>query len=108
MRKVLCMLTVLVLCVSMVLPVFAAEDGFVPSITYKPNPELVPTIGEDGKEYYEKDGICLIVENGKCVGYYRPHGTDVWEREVKNDEEASYVAPSAEVVDVGRIIEVSF
>lgn len=51
MRKVLCLLTVLLLCASMVLPVFAAENGFVPSITYKPNPELVPVIGADGKEY---------------------------------------------------------
>lgn len=51
MRKVLCLLTVLLLCMSMVLPVFAAENGFVPSITYKPNPELVPVVGDDGKEY---------------------------------------------------------
>ena len=41
MRKVFSLVVVLLLCVSMVLPVFAAEDNFVPSITYKPNPELV-------------------------------------------------------------------
>ena len=73
------------------------------------------TIGEGGKEYYEKDGICLVVENGKCVGYYRPHGADACEGEERADEaeecpsstadavllslREGYEAPSAEVVE---------
>lgn len=65
MRKVLCVLTVLVLCVSMVLPAFAAENGFVPSITYKPNPELVEVIGEDGNEYI---GV-VRNEDGEIISY---------------------------------------
>lgn len=71
MRKVICMLTVLLLCVGMVLPVFAAEDGFVPSITYKPNPELVPVTGEDGQEYIgvirNAEGEILSYIDHKCL-----------------------------------------
>ena len=51
MKKIICLLTVLVLCMSLVVPAMAAEDSFVPSITYKPNPEIVPVAGEDGQEY---------------------------------------------------------
>ena len=50
------------------------------------------TIGEGGKEYYEMDGICLIVENGKCIGYYRPHGEDACVKE--NAADAATPHPS--------------
>ena len=46
MRKALCFITVLLLCMSLAMPAFAAEDSFVPSITYKPNPEIVSVDGE--------------------------------------------------------------
>ena len=65
MKKIICVITVLLLCASMALPVFAAEDSFVPSITYKPNPELVPVVGDDGEEYI---GI-MRDENGEIVDY---------------------------------------
>lgn len=65
MKKIICVITVLLLCASMALPVFAAEDSFVPSITYKPNPELVPVVGDDGEEYI---GI-VRGENGEIVDY---------------------------------------
>ena len=42
MRRIVCLLTVLLLCVGLAMPAFAAEDDFVPSITYKPEPEIVP------------------------------------------------------------------
>ena len=71
MRRILCVLTVLLLCMSMVLPVFAADDGFVPSITYKPNPELVPVQGEDGEEYIgyvrDQDGNILSGVSEGCL-----------------------------------------
>ena len=51
------------------------------------------TIVEDGKEYYEKDGICLVVENGKCVGFYRPHLL------TPSPQGEGYEAPVAEVVE---------
>ena len=85
MRKVLCMLTVLLLCMSMVLPVFATQDGFVPSITYKPNPELVSVVGEDGKEYI---GVIRDAE-GKIIDYVG-HGcllitpvAHIWDEEIE-------------------------
>ena len=51
MKKILSLVVVLLLCASLVLPVFAAEDNFVPSITYKPNPEIISLVGEDGESY---------------------------------------------------------
>ena len=71
MRKVICLLIVLLLCASLVLPAFAAEDGFVPSITYKPNPELQPVVGEDGEEYIavirDADGNIISYVEHKCL-----------------------------------------
>lgn len=51
MKRMMCLLTVLVLCMSLAAPVFATENGFVPSITYKENPEIVPVMGQAGQEY---------------------------------------------------------
>ena len=65
MRKVLCLMTVLLLCVSLIVPAFAQEDGFVPSITYKPEPEIVPVQGEDGKDYI---GVIRNAE-GEIIDY---------------------------------------
>ena len=51
MRKLICLMTVLLLCASLIMPAFAAEEeGLVPSSTYKPVPEIVPVQGEDGKD----------------------------------------------------------
>ena len=41
MKKLIMIVTMLALCISMVCPAFAAESGFVPSITYKGVPEVV-------------------------------------------------------------------
>ena len=38
MKKVLCLLISMVLCIGMVMPVLAAENSFVPSVTYKDGP----------------------------------------------------------------------
>ena len=71
MRKVICLAIALLLCLSLVLPAFAAEDGFVPSITYKPNPEIVPVEGKDGEEYIgvirDKDGNILDYVGHGCL-----------------------------------------
>lgn len=40
MKKMICLLTALLLCCSLVMPAFAAESVFVPSITYKDGPEV--------------------------------------------------------------------
>ena len=85
MRKIICLLTVLVLCLSMAAPAFAAENGFVPSITYKPNPEIVPVEGEDGGEYIG------VIRNPKGeIEDYVGHGcllitpiAHVWDEEIE-------------------------
>lgn len=53
MKKVICLLTVLMLCLSVAMPAFAtsATGAFVPSITYKPEPEIVPVVDDKGQEF---------------------------------------------------------
>lgn len=71
MRKIVCLLTALILCLSLAAPAFAAESGFVPSITYKPNPEIVPVEGTDGEEYIgvirDKDGEIIDYVGHGCL-----------------------------------------
>ena len=64
MKKIICLLTVLVLCAALAAPAFAAEE-FVPSIAYKPQPEIVPVVGEDGREYV---GV-IRDEDGEIIRY---------------------------------------
>lgn len=85
MRKVICMIAVLLLCMSIVAPVYAAEDSFVPSITYKPNPEIVPVENEKGGESI---GV-IRDENGEIIDYV-DHGcllitpiAHVWDEEIE-------------------------
>lgn len=89
MRKIICLLTALILCLSIAAPVFAAENGFVPSITYKPNPEIVPVEGEDGEEYI---GVVCNAD-GEIVDYVG-HGcllitpiAYVWDEEIEVPQE---------------------
>lgn len=42
MRKAIAFGLMLMLCISLACPAFAAENGFVPSITYKGEPDIVP------------------------------------------------------------------
>ena len=70
MKKGIGLLLVLILCISLVSPAYAAEDDFVPSITYKGSPELVPQ---------ENDGGELV------IGIVREN------KEEKKDEIISYV-----------------
>ena len=71
MKKIISLLTVLVLCMSLVVPAMAAEDSFVPSITYKPNPEIVPVTDEAGEEYIgvirDKDGKIIDYVGHGCL-----------------------------------------
>ena len=88
MRKFICAMLVLLLCMSVVLPA-AADEGFVPSITYKPEPELVNVVGPDGKEY-----IGVVKDaNGEVISYV-DHGcllitpiAHVWDDESVGPEE---------------------
>ena len=60
MKKFVCLLVVLMLCLSMAVPAFAAEDDFVPSIGYKDGPEIIKGEQED-KDVTD----CLIVTTTK-------------------------------------------
>ena len=84
MKKILSLVIVLALCLSVAAPAFAAENEFVPSITYKPNPEIVPVEGPDGEEY-----IGVIRDKSGAIIDYVSHGclkitpiADVWDEEV--------------------------
>ena len=50
MRKIFCLFIALVVCLSVAAPVLAADNNFVPSITYKPDPEIVTVQNEKGEE----------------------------------------------------------
>jgi hypothetical protein len=65
MKKVVCLILTLMLMMSMALTASAAEGSFVPSITYKPEPEIVPVVDENGNE-----AIGVIRDaSGEVVGY---------------------------------------
>lgn len=63
MKRVISLLAVLALCFSLAVPVLAEE--FVPSITDKGSPDIVPVEDEEGNEYI---GV-ILDENGNVIGY---------------------------------------
>lgn len=60
MKRVITLLLVAMLCMAMVLPAYAAEPGFVPSVTYKDGPEIASAEvgGEDRSD-------CLVITSIK-------------------------------------------
>ena len=60
MKRVIVILLLLALCLSLLLPAFAAEDDFVPSISYKDGPEI--TDAEMESEDVEE---CLVITSLK-------------------------------------------
>lgn len=89
MRKIICLVITLVLCMSIAAPAYASENGFVPSITYKPNPEIVPVENPDGEEFI---GV-IRDEDGEIIDYVG-HGcllitpiAHVWDEEIDVPEE---------------------
>lgn len=85
MRRVICLLTVLTLCLSIAVPAFAAENGFVPSITYKPNPEIVLVEDVAGQEaigvIHGKDGNVVSYVGHGCL-MITPVA-NIWDEEVE-------------------------
>lgn len=88
MRRMVCFISVLLLCLSFAAPAFAAENGFVPSITYKPNPEIVPVEDENGEEH-----IGVIRDKDGNIVDYVGHGclkitpiAHVWDEEIEVPE----------------------
>ena len=60
MRKVICLIAVLLMCLTLVLPAAAAGDTFVPSISYKDGPEIT-----EAKQGHEDVGGCVVVTSLK-------------------------------------------
>lgn len=60
MKKVIVAIALLVMCLSLVCPAFAAEDTFVPSISYKDAPEI-----DDATMKEEDVEACLVVTSLK-------------------------------------------
>jgi len=62
MKRVITLLIVAVLCATMVLPAYAAEPGFVPSVTYKDGPEIEKALmgNEDRTD-------CLVITSIKAA-----------------------------------------
>ena len=60
MKKMLCLIAVLALAISMFVPAFAAEDDFVPSISYKDGPQVEDAV-MDGKDV----AGCVVVTSIK-------------------------------------------
>lgn len=73
MKKVICMVLVLMVTLSLALPVFAAEGEFVPSITYKDAPDIK-------KAEMDGDDVtpCIVVTS---VGGARNKSTDITQDE---------------------------
>lgn len=70
MKKVIALLTVLVLCAALVVPAFAANE-FTPSVNNKPAPDVVPGTTPDGKTYIAE----LLDDVKETVDY-------VWEGDI--------------------------
>lgn len=65
MKKFIACLTVLLICLSMAVPAAALETEFVPSISVKPAPEIVPVVdGEGGSAI-----AMLLNADGEIIGY---------------------------------------
>lgn len=66
MRKVICLVVAVLLCVGMAVSVFASDNKFVPSISYKPGPDMkeIGSYGEEalpGAEGEETLANCVVV-----------------------------------------------
>lgn len=89
MRKLISILVSVMICITLVLPAYAAENEFVPSITYKPVPDIIPV--EDGQGQ-EATGV-LRDADGNIIDYVY-HGcllitpiAHVWDDEIAVPED---------------------
>lgn len=96
MKKLISMVLILVLCLALACPAFATGDSFVPSIGYKPAPELAPEETEDGPTVgyaYDEDGNVIgsvLYEDDKVtVTAAHPEG-------LSEDHECLIITPLSE------------
>ena len=65
MKKLISILIVVMLCLSLIVPAYAAEDTFVPSISEKDSIQLVPGTDENGDPSYG----CIADEDGQVLDH---------------------------------------
>lgn len=65
MKKIVCVVTALLICISLACPVFAAGDTFTASVGYKDAPQLELILDENGDPAY---GVIKTVD-GEVIGY---------------------------------------
>ena len=107
MKKLICMFTIMVLCCSCVFPAFAANGLFVPSIDYKPNPDIDdPILGEE-----DVTG-CLVITS---ILQAQEKSTDIYqsERDLLLDvygklSDGSMTLPIEKEYVIRELLDVSF
>lgn len=71
MKRLISLVIAIVICVSLACPVWAAESGFVPSISYKTSPEIVPVQDDQGADAYgvlrDADGNVVAYLGHECL-----------------------------------------
>jgi len=72
MKRILAVLVVLLLCTTLICPALAADNSFVPSISEKDHPKLVPVRDTDGSIMHDEHGhvvVGLVLDaDGKTIG----------------------------------------
>ena len=60
MKRILAVLVVLLLCTTLICPALAADNSFVPSISEKDHPKLVPVRDTDGSIMHDEHGHVVV------------------------------------------------
>ena len=109
MKKIICMVLALMLCMSLCLPVMAQE--FVPSVTYKGGPNIT-SISFDGGDFEHAGKSCVVVTN---VQQARNKTTDITQEErdalieaYEALENGEMTLPSKAGYVVRELVDISF
>lgn len=104
MKRFVIMLLVAALCVTMVCPALADESDFVPSITYKPMPELTGPVDETGvivgqtRTESDHEGDVYLIDGELYV-----IGESVHADGVDHDQPCLIVTPLAEIANAAGV-----
>lgn len=108
MRKVMCLLVAMVVCLTLACPVFAATDAFVPSISYKDGPEVVEA------EQNEEDVTgCVVVTSlkeakEKTTDIYQEDRDLLWEVYEKLSDGSMKLPIESQDYVIRELVDVSF
>lgn len=107
MKKGMVVIALLAICLSLICPAFAAEDDFVPSISYKDGPEV-----NDAEMDEEKTDGCIVITSLKGAEEKttdisqekRDHLLDVYDKLVAGE----MTSPSPENYIVRELVDISW